>query len=57
MWQGGCDFLMEAVNGQAFQMVPINLITLNLFNLAPSIYQSFEITYKKSDCINTARKD
>lgn len=57
MWQGGCDFLMEAVNGQVFQMEPINLIALNLFNLAPSIYQSFEIIYKKSGCINTARKD
>lgn len=38
MWQGGCDFLMEAVNGQAFQITPINLTTLNLFDLAPNIY-------------------
>lgn len=38
MSQGGCDSLTEAVKGQAFQILPINVTTLNLLTLAPSIY-------------------
>lgn len=53
MWQSSCNFMMEAVNSQDFQTVQINLITLNLFNLSPSICQSFEIMYKNSGCIIT----